>query len=269
MKYQVPEYWIIRDPSVLGMLSNRQKPAISWKECEACRTSTQYLSLREAMVHILSHYSGILGNEDNNPVEDTLVLWLRNDSQHWGDHRLELYIHYLDIILDPLREVNRKGRCIWDGVASDKSSMPSRFMLPKSLVHAFENAVLLLICTAKTFSVINRCSDPMTRFAVDADANTKKFRDSLQTTSKDSFHIGHRAKEFMNRAERDVMLMAYTDIDTETVSYDRVSPEYILATIMAGLFSRPLHADEPIDMVYAGFYRTLVGTQISARTDNG
>jgi hypothetical protein len=217
------------------------------------------------MQHVQSHYAGVLGNEDNSPNEDTLILWLRTDAQYYSDHRLELYIHYLDLIVDPLREVNRKGRSIWDGVASDKSSMPSRFMLPKSLVHAFESAVLLLVCTAKAFSVINRCSDPMNRFSVDADSNTKKYRDSLQATSKDSFQIGHRAKESMNRAERDVMLMAYTDIDTETVSYDSVSPEYILATIMAGLFSLPLHADEPIDMVYAGFYRTLVGAKISTR----
>jgi hypothetical protein len=139
-------------------------------------------------------------------------------------------------------------------------------MLPKSLVNAFENAVLLLTCAAKSFPVINRCSDPMNQYSINSDSNTKKDREFLETTSIDLAYIGNRAKEYMNKAEQDVMLMAYTDIDTETVSYDSVGPEYILATIMTSLFNRPLHADEPIDLVYAGFYRRLVSGQISADT---
>ncbi|KAF2807153.1 uncharacterized protein BDZ99DRAFT_465084 [Mytilinidion resinicola] len=97
----------------------------------------------------------------------------------------------------------------------------------------------------------------MNQHFVDAASKIKKDQDLLDTTGKDLLNIGNDVKEFMNKAEQDVMLMAYTDIDTESVSYDSVGPEYILATIMTSLYNRPLHKDEPIDLVYAGFYRRL------------
>lgn len=263
LKYKDPEWWIVRDPSALSMLSNRKKPTVSWKECEVCRNANQYRTLREAARHVQLYHFGVQGNDDIIPDVQTLELWLRSDNQFYGDHRLELYTHYLGLIADPLREVYSKGRGIWDGVASDSSSMPSRVMLPKSLVSAFENTVLLLACAAKSFTIINRCCDPMNQYSTNGSSNAKKDKDFLESIGKDLAHIGNCAKGLMKKAEQDVMLMAYTDIDTETVSYDSVGPEYILATIMTSLFNRSLHVDEPIDLVYAGFYRRLVGSQIS------
>ncbi|KAF2684217.1 hypothetical protein K458DRAFT_404491 [Lentithecium fluviatile CBS 122367] len=257
LTYQSPDWWVVRDPSPLSVLSNRKKPTVSWKECRVCRDSTQYRHIHEAMHHVQLHHFGLPGTDDGVADEETLALWIRSDNQYYADHRLELYTHYISLISDPLQEVCSKGRNIWDGVASDKRSMPSQFMLPKSLVNAFENAVLLLVCAAKSFPLINRSSDPMNQHLVDAAAKIKEDRILLETTGQDLFYIGKRVKEFMSKAEHDIMLMSHTDTDTDTISYDSVGPEYILAAIMASLFNRPLHADEPVDLVYAGFYRRV------------
>ena len=86
----------------------------------------------------------------------------------------------------------------------------------------------------------------------------KQERKILAAFGKDIIHFGNLTREYMRKAEQDVMLGTYTNVDTETVSYDNVGPEYVLATIMTSLFNEPLYQDEPIDSVYAGFYRTLV-----------
>ncbi|KAF1951107.1 hypothetical protein CC80DRAFT_597741 [Byssothecium circinans] len=257
LRYKDPEWWMIKDPSPLGILSNQKKPRVSWKDCELCRNSTRYLTVRDAAWHVQSYHYDRPKDGEDGPDIHALVIWLRNDIQYYADTRIELYTNYLDHMLEPLEEVYKKGRGIWDGVASDNSSMPSGFMLPKSLVNAFENAVLLLVCAAKAFPLLSRCSDPMNKDLPDGNPAAKKERELLATTGKDIIHFGNRTKECMNKAEHDIMLGAYTDIDTETVSYDTVGPEYILATIMTTLVNKPLHADDPIDLVYASFYRRL------------
>jgi len=215
------------------------------------------------MRHVQLHHFSIPGINDSSADEEMLALWIRTDKQYYADHRLELYSHYIGLIADPLHEICRKGRSIWDGVASDKRSMPSRFMLPKSLVNAFENAVLLLVFAAKSFPLINRCSDPMNQHLVDAAVKFKEDRTLLESTGQDIFYMGNRVKEHMSKAEHDIMLMSHTDTDTDTdtISYDSVGSEYILATIIATLINRPLHADEPVDFVYAGSYHRLVRSQ--------
>ena len=69
---------------------------------------------------------------------------------------------------------------------------------------------------------------------------------------------GSVAIESMERAERDIMLMTFTDVHTATVSYDAVGAEYILMAVMENMFNRPLHGTEKIDEVYTSFIRTLV-----------
>jgi hypothetical protein len=145
-----------------------------------------------------------------------------------------------------------------DGVASDHTSMASDMMLPQSLVSAFESAVLLLACTARSFSVINRCSDPMKQQLLARAPKARKDRELLESIGRALHQIGHNSRAFISKAEQDIMLMAHTDVDTETVSYESVGPEYILATIMTGLFNRAVRKDESVDSMYGAFYRKLV-----------
>jgi len=240
------------------MLSNRRKPTLAWKECETCRSSKQYRSLHDAVQHVQVQHYGVFEVENIVIDTETLGLWLRSDNQNYADHRLELYTHYLELLIVPLREVYKTGRNIWDGVASDKNSMPSRVMLPKAIVNAFEDAILLVICAAKLFPFVNRCSDPMNQYMKNAASKIQKDREVLESTGKELFHIGNSVKSHMNKAEQDVMLMAYTDTGAETVSYDAVGSEYILATIMTSLLNRPLSKEGTIDIIYSKFYRRLV-----------
>jgi hypothetical protein len=169
-----------------------------------------------------------------------------------------MYVHNLDLILDPLQEICSRGRGIWDGVASGQSSIPSHVKLPKSLVEAFENVVLLLVSAVRMFPVTERYSNMMLQRSGEGDYAAKKDRELLEALGTEVSHLAKCAKEWMQRAERDIMVLEHTNTGIETISYDSVGPEYLLATIMASLFNRPLYNGEQTDIVYASFYRRLV-----------
>jgi hypothetical protein len=260
LRYKDPEWWIVRDISGHSILSNQRKPIISFKECEDCNGLKQYDTLQEGVNHVRSKHFQWPTNSSFESDSNSLAPWLRSDKQYYRDHRLDLYTFYLELLLEPISVVFRKSKEIWDGVACDHTSMASDMMLPQSLVSAFESAVLLLVCTARSFSVINRCSDPMNQQLLLSAPKARKDRELLKSIGRDLHQIGHNAKVFIGKAEQDIMLMAHTDVDTDTVSYESVGPEYILATIMTGLFNRAVHKDESIDSMYGSFYRRLVST---------
>jgi hypothetical protein len=258
--YKDPEWWVVRDISGHSILSNQRKAIISFEECEDCNGLKLYNTLQEGVNHVREKHFQWSTNSSSESDSDSLASWLRSDKQYYRDHRLDLYKFYLELLLEPISVVFRKSKEIWDGVASDHNSMALDMMLPQSLISAFESAVLLLTSTARSFSVINRCSDPMKQQLLARAPKARKDRELLKSISKDLHQIGHHAKVFISKAEQDIMLMAHTDVDTDTVSYESVGPEYILATIMTGLFTRAVHKDESIDSMYSAFYRKLVST---------
>lgn len=216
----------------------------------------RYRTQGDAIQHLRQEHFNE-NSHNGEPHEETLALWIRNEDQWWAQRRLELFIRHMDLILEPLKKIHRKGRGIWDGVASGKHSMASGFSLPNPLVMAFQTTVSLLVYAAKSFSDIQHI--PASKIHQNFTGATYLkadmfFLNNTQATS----YLGGVAKVFMNQAEQDVMLMAYTGTNTDTFSYDSVGPEYILATIMTELFNGPLHADQSVDLVYVGFYRKLV-----------
>jgi hypothetical protein len=258
LRYKDPEWWVVRDISGHSMLSNQRKPIISFKECEDCKSLKQYNTLQEGVNHVRGKHFQWSTKSSFESDSNSLAFWLRSDKQYYRDHRLDLYTFYLELLLDPISVVLGKSKEIWDGVASDHTSMASDMMLPRSLVSAFESAVLLLACTARSFSVINRCSDPMKQQLLARAPKARKDRELLESIGRALHQIGHNSRAFISKAEQDIMLMAHTDVDTDTVSYESVGPEYILATIMTGLFTRAVRKDESIDSMYGVFYRKLV-----------
>jgi hypothetical protein len=218
-----------------------------------------YKSHLEAVRHINRYH--FCASLDGGNATDLKVLevWLRDSKQSCIDHRLEMYLHYLGLVLDPLKEIYSRGRNIWDGVASGQGSMSSQVMLPKSLVEAFEHTILLLVYAARSFFIIDRYSSLMTQRSKESEFKIEKDLNLLKIIDKRMSSLANRAKECMHKAEQDIIILAYTDTGaTETISYDSVGPEYLLATIVANLLNRPLYQGEQIDMVYAGFYRRLV-----------
>ena len=57
-------------------------------------------------------------------------------------------------------------------------------------------------------------------------------------------------------------LINQADVVTETVSFDRVGPEYILATVITGLHTRQLCEDNSIGLAYFALYHTLVSRNL-------
>lgn len=272
LTYKESEWYIVCDPFEYGMLSNYKKPSISWKECASCDKSTTYDTLQAAMDHVQSsHYSKVLQTTSHHLDDSIAALWVRNDTQCFADYRMRLYIHHLNLVLNPLREVFLKGSEIKLDVATSSSS--THVQLPTALVDAFKNTVLVLITTASSFPAINRVSEPVHArpCSIQCAQNKSQLKQKMLNSSKlqedrkllDDTHtrclaIAKVAKGFIKDAQNNFGLVMRTDMDTDTVSYDRVGPEYILATVITSLHNRPLYEDKTTDLAYFALYRTLV-----------
>lgn len=184
-------------------------------------------------------------------------MWIRDEKQHRIDQRLELYIRYIRSALEHMRSTFEKAKYIRAGVAQNRDSKPSRYMLPSSLVKSLEHTVMLLIYTARSFEIINRyCKHFEDHIASkeQEEIDNKQLSDVMEELDD----VGCTAAIFIEKAQQDIMLMAHTDVDTGVVSYDAVGPEYILATLISNLANRPLDGKEKIDQIYASFSRRLV-----------
>jgi hypothetical protein len=217
-----------------------------------------YRSSEEGSHHVRTVHFGSSGHgKEAAPTTGTIDHWLRNDRQYRIDQRLDLYTRYITIALGHMRTVHTKAKAIREGVAVDEDSKSEKYRLPNSLVKALESTIMLMVYTSRAFTIINRyCS----HFEQHRDSKEKEMeeRDDLSEARDEADEAGCAAVLAMEKAEQDIMLMAHTDVDTGTVSYDAVGPEYILSTVMANLFNRPLYGKDHIDLVYAGFYRKLV-----------
>ena len=256
---KVATSWVVRDLSSDATCADALEPSSSWVECRQCRQGAIYTNREEAVHHVHQKHFRSRGTRGKNRAidEEYLARWVRDNLQYCQDQRLELYSTYIDIALEHLRECHSRAIVLRQGVARSDEASSQRYKLPCALLKAFENVVMLMMYTALSFQLV--------------DSFCKRVEDHFETKNKETHHqlllteardnidgTGTRALLLMAKAEQDIMLMAYTEYDEGTVSYEAVGAEYLLATVMANVIEKPLHNGESIDMIYASYYEKLV-----------
>jgi hypothetical protein len=251
--------WVVRDPSSDTACADALKPSSAWDECRQCRQGAIYSNREEAARHVHQKHFRSRGTREKSRAidDDYLARWVRDDQQYCQDQRLELYSTYIGIALEHLRECHSRAILLREGVARSDKATSQRYKLPSALLKAFENVVMLMMYTALSFQLV--------------DSFCKRLEDHLESKNKDTHHqllltgardnidrTGARALLLMEKAEQDLMFMAYTEYDEGTVSYEAVGPEYLLATVMANVVEKPLHDSDSIDKIYASYYEKLV-----------
>ena len=257
-------FWTVRDVSNDERTASHTPANRSWADCPTCKSKYVYMSSEAAFQHVRDlHFGASSHGYGKNPVvtDETLHSWVRSNRQHHMDRLLEMYTRPLDLASGYMRRVFAKAQSIRAGVANDRDSKSPQYMLPSSLVKSLESIVTLLVYTAHSFAVISKYRRDFDQFT----APKAKLADGLGqlvNINDEIDDIGRTAVLFMEKAEQDIMLMAHTDVDTGTISYDAVGPEYILATIMSNLSCRPLDGAEQIDQVYDTMYWNLVRSRL-------
>lgn len=244
-----------------GDPSNRLKPLVPWRHCRSCEQGHIYRSIDEGIQHLQHVHFSSKKEKKKEAVPKACALehWLRDDQQYRSDQRLDLYKRYLHIALTHLKAMVVKAEYIRDGVADSSNSKAPKYMLPQSLVKSLESAVMMLIWTSQSLTAVNRYCN---HFEEHRDSQKRKREDEarLEDARDQLDRTGVQSMLCLEKAEQDIMLMAYTDTNAGIVSYDSVGPEYILATVMTSLFNRPLYKDDEIDKVFSSFYRKLVSS---------
>lgn len=235
------------------------EPLLTWQDCDRCRFGHVYREYKDAIRHVRIIHFGEVGNTERGARVSlgTLASWLRDEHQYRTDQRLELYTTYIEIALRHMIVILQKAKYIREGVIDVQVPDKARYMLPSSLVAALECVVILLLYTARSFAVAHRYCNRFEEIQLSEEKETHGLA-QLKSIRTDLEAAANVAKESMEKAKRDIMLMTFTDVDTGTVSYEAVGAEYILLTVMENLFNRPLHGTEQTDQVYASFVRKAV-----------
>jgi len=156
-----------------------------------------------------------------------------------------------------MSSILEKTKYVREGGINAQAPQTARYVLPSSLVSSLECTIMLIIYTARSFEIVHRYCNHFQEYQESKEME-KIYLINLGRIKNDLEAAGSVAIESMERAERDIMLMTFTDVHTATVSYDAVGAEYILMAVMENMFNRPLHGTEKIDEVYTSFIRTLV-----------
>jgi hypothetical protein len=252
-------FWVVRDASSDAACADNLKPSTSWDECKPCTVGAIYQTRDEAVYHVQSrHFRSRNARAKDRVLDDEfLARWVRDDQQYRQDQRLGLYASYMDIALSHLRKCHSRALLLREGVAKSDKASSQRYKLPSALLKAFENVVMLMMYTALSFQLVDSFCKRLEEHLESKDKEThhrlllEDARDNLDVT-------GTAALLLMSKAEQDLMLMAYTEYDEGTVSYDAVGPEYVLATVMANLVEHPLHDGESIEQIHSSYYEKLV-----------
>ena len=256
-----PAFWVVRDISQDSTAPKPMEHTLRWQDCENCRRGHIYREYRHAVRHLRQCHFRELGSTEGRRQqisEETLANWLRNEHQFRTDQRLGLYTTYLELSLDHMGTILENARYIREGVVNVQSPRTVRYLLPISLVSSLECAIMLILYTARSIEAVYRYCN---HFEENLETKEKNERGlaQLKAIRNDLKAAGSVATESMEKAKRDIMLMTFTDVDTDVVSYDAVGAEYILLSVMDNLFNRPLQGTERVDQVYESFTRKAVG----------
>jgi hypothetical protein len=244
---------MVRDPSsdVTHGIST-YKAVNSWESCDQCKNGNQYKSYAKGKQHVEEKHFGSTGLHNR-----VLAHWLRDAEQYRMDQRLELYLKYLKIAGDHLQAIYDGTYPLRDGAVSNNDESTARFRLPSALIKSFEHVIMLMMHTALALQLADGFCKRMEENTADQ-RTAAESRSKLEVVRDDLDTSGFSAILLLEKAEQDLLLMAHTEADRSVIIYDVVGPEFVLSTIMANLFSRPLANDQTVEDIYGAYYDKLV-----------
>lgn len=231
--------------------------------CDTCKARTAYPSADDAVKHIQEvHIGDILraGRLTNARLDESLkTLWVCNIEDRrrriWEDDDLDM----LELCTRYLSRVETRGREICDGIAKDRKSKSSLYMLPPGLVDALEECLYFLLLAGWAREKAREDLESWPR----SESNPEPYDRSEDT------HLLYRYLDLdegsldihMKEAQQDLILMVRArnlSKTPTTTSYATIGPEYLLATFLNKLQSRPVHTSKDVVALYTEFTMKIV-----------
>lgn len=257
--------WAIRDWSRHPRLvRHNTQPTQSWRSCRSCTKSVEYIRRLDAGLHILENHYG-----QSSPLKaEVLLSFARNDRQFLVDARMDLVLGCLRTTNTVVQRLLSEAKDIQTWVARGPDAISGRYTLPNSLLRSLRYATMTLITIPRSMEEMDAW---VTQLGKTAKPRHKKVKRLWYFGNRDWDDLwpyelaGMRSSDSMADAKREISSMAYLG-STRSSSTDAVGPEYMLSTVMSGLFHERFYKGLSIDKIYLSIYTKLVGhpTALSA-----
>ncbi|KAK6199692.1 hypothetical protein LQW54_010010 [Pestalotiopsis sp. IQ-011] len=190
--------------------------------------------------------------------------WIISSEHEFYEARNESLLSVLESYREDIKRIYKQGQEIHDGVAlsSDvddadrEKSKPKNIALPISVVRAFRNFALFLMCMASAVKLIEG------HFATKTAAENGKIGLPLKFDSV-LIWFGMNAYLSIVQSYEDVTLMIRTDSSSEMVNYTAAGPRFISLSICEQLafarFGSNEEKKQPVDIYEQIVYRAYYG----------
>jgi hypothetical protein len=237
----------LRNPRDLELLT---KPFV---ECNVCQHRTAYRTLSDAQTHLFTDHFEL-------NIEERHVV-----SSHWIASSIQYpyYIRHTDghAILDRLQyhleELERLSGEIRSGVCTGGVFDRESYRIPSALVEAFGRILVMVLHAASVAeSVCNSCDKH------DQSDMPVSFIDEERFEMVS--HLGFQAETAMHEARKQLMLMACTDDVADAVSYEALSPDFVLVLVLDEIHNHVAYRNTTgsVLAVYQDYIAELVSVAI-------
>ncbi|KAK2760286.1 hypothetical protein FQN54_002354 [Arachnomyces sp. PD_36] len=198
-------------------------------DCEACFSGKHYSSRSDAWDHLFAKH--FTATRDERPTispnwvmgyEQCLNFQLRLDGQS-----------ILDKLIDHGGELERLGLEIQQGVSGNGKFDRETYRIPSSLVDSFRHLLVMVVVAGHLAKRAYQTREEYSGTDIPPYLSFISNRSVARLVQ-----CGSSAEACMNDAKREIVLMTYTGDSSDIVSYEAVSPEFVLALVMGDIRSR-------------------------------
>lgn len=241
----------LRDETDLALLTK------DFTDCDDCDRAREYSKKSDAWDHLFKHHLNasseqrILVSSRSKWVMDHgeyLTFICRQDGQEVLS-KLESYTSSLEEMAFQIQH----------GVSENGKLDRDTYRIPSSLVDTFQNFVMMVVTSAHAVK-----SSYQIREKKMHSGQVSTFLTPSVTDKVESFAM--EAEVAMETAIRDVILMTFTNEESDVVTYEAVSPSMVIALVMGDIICRDSQGN-PVNLIdtYERYTQVLVSLQNRTR----
>jgi hypothetical protein len=222
--------------------------------CDDCRRPRKYSKQSEAWDHLFKCHFDISSEE--KALIKSRSKWVMDDGERYMFSCRKEAQDVLTMLQDFISSLERMASQIQHGVSKNEDLDRDTYRIPSSLVDAFQHFMLMVVTGAHAVKLLCHTQEKYT----DRD---QPLSSSIPVVSLNVTDSAFEARAAMEAAIRDIILMTFTNEDSDVVSYEAVSPSLVIAQVMGDIRCRDSHGN-PVSLVdtYEKYIQVLVSIQI-------
>jgi len=223
-------------------------------ECRKCIMSQEYSKQSEAWDHLFKvHFKA--SSEQRKRISSRSQ-WVMNHEEYLNFNCRKDGQELLNKLKGYISSLEEMASQIQHGVSVNGGLDRDTYRIPSSLVDAFQNFVMMVVTGAHAVKSVYQNREKGKPWG--------PFSSFLRPSVSDQVtYFGTEAEVAMETAIRDIILMTFTNEESDVVTYEAVSPSLVIAFVMGDIRSRDSQGN-PVNLIhiYEKYTQVLVSPRI-------